>query len=75
MSECNKGLFYALIATWRQLCYKCQYILIKLCKGTQSSVLQNTLAVLLLMDISKVFDCQPHDLMATNSTAYSVFPQ
>ena len=54
--------------------YSCQYSLIKLCEDLRKAFDKGKFAGLLLMDLSKAFDCMPHDLLAAKLTAYKMNP-
>ncbi len=64
-------LYSALISAF-QKGFSCQYNLIKLCEDLKKALDDGKFAALLLMDLSKAFDCLPYDLMAAKLVAYGM---
>ncbi len=52
--------------------YSCQYSLMKLCEEMRQDMDCNEVVALIIMDLSKTFDCLPHDLMAAKLIAYDM---
>ncbi len=65
MDDFTQAVLSTLISAY-QKGYRCQYSLIKLCENLKKALDDGKFAAWLLMDISKAFDCLPHDLMAAN---------
>ncbi len=71
MKDFSQAVLSALISAYRKR-FSCQYSLIKLCDDLRKALDEGKFAALLLMDLSKAFDCLPHDLMATKIVAYGM---
>ena len=54
--------------------YSCQYSLMKLTEDMRKTLDNGEVATLALTDLSKTFDCLPHDLMVAKLTAYGMHP-
>jgi ribonuclease P/MRP protein subunit RPP40 len=52
--------------------HNCQYSLMKLVEDMRKALDDGSVASLLLMDLSKAFDCLPHDLLAAKLIAYGM---
>ncbi len=52
--------------------YSCQYSHMKLFEEMRQTMDCNEVVALIIMDLSKAFDCLPHDLMATKFIAYGM---
>ena len=50
--------------------YNTQHVLLRLIKEWQTSVDNNFLVGAVLMDLSKAFDCIPHDLLTAKLASY-----
>ena len=74
LSEFYEAVLSALISAYRKG-YSCQYSLIKLLEDLRKAFDSGKCAGLLLMDLSKAFDCLPHDLLAAKLTAYGMDPR
>ncbi len=70
LSQFYDVVLSALMSAYRKD-YSCQYSVIKLCEDLRR-VLDNGTFVRLLMDLSKTFDCLPHDLLAAKLSAYGM---
>ncbi len=68
---CNQHVLSDLISAYRKG-YSCQASLIKLCEEMRHAMDHSEVAALILMDLSKAFDCLPDDLMAAKLTAYGM---
>ena len=52
--------------------YSCQHILLRLIETWCKCLDENNLVGAILMDLSKTFDCLPHDLLIAKPEAYGV---
>ncbi len=71
MKHFSLAVLSALISAYRKG-YSFQYSLIKLCEDLRKALDDVKFGALLLMDLSKAFDCLPHDLMAATLLAYDM---
>ncbi len=68
-----KFLLSALMSAYRKG-YSSQYTIIKLCENLRRVLDDGKVAGLLLMDLSKAFDCLQHVLLAAKWLAYGMCP-
>ncbi len=54
--------------------YSCQSSLFKLCEEMRHALDHSEMSAMILMDLSKAFDCLPHNLMVAKLTAYGMSP-
>ena len=52
--------------------YSSQHVLLRLIEGWRQCLDENKVAGAILMDLSKVFDCLPHDLLIAKLEAYGL---
>ena len=52
--------------------YSCQFVLLRLIETWRKRLDENNLVGAILMDLSKAFDCLPHDLLIAKLEAYEV---
>ena len=52
--------------------YSSQHVLLRLIEGWHQWLDENTVAGAILMDLSKAFDCLPHDLLIAKLEAYGI---
>ncbi len=71
MNDFNQHVLSDLISAYRKG-YSCQASLMKLCEEMKHAMDDSEVAALILMDLSKAFDCLPHDKMADKLTAYGI---
>ncbi len=71
MNDFNQHVLSDPISAYRKE-YSCQASLMKLCEEMRHAMDHSEVAALILMDLSKAFDCLPHDLRAAKLTAYSM---
>ncbi len=71
MNDFNRHVLSDFISVFRKG-YSCQANLVKLCEEMRHAMDHSEVAALILMDLSKAFDCLPHDLMAAKSIAYGM---
>ncbi len=69
MNAFNKQVLSDMISAYRKG-YSCQSSLFKLCEEIRHAMDHSEIAAMILMDLSKAFDCLPHDLMVAKLTAY-----
>ncbi len=71
MNDFNQQVLSDIIPAYR-IGYSCHASLMKLCEEMRHAMDHSEVAALILMDLSKAFDCLPHHLMAAKLTAYSM---
>ena len=71
LKDFNQNVLSSLISAYRPG-YSCQYSLMKLVEDLRQALDKGKSAALLLMDLSKAFDCLPHDIMAAKLKAYGM---
>ncbi len=71
MTDFPQAVLSALISAYSKG-YSCQYSLIKLCEDLRKALDDGKFAALLLIDLSKAFDCLPHGPMAAKLVAYGM---
>ena len=63
--------FYPFISAYRK-CYSTQQVLVNLLEEWREKLGENFIVSTVLMDLSKAFDCIPHDLIIAKLTAYGI---
>jgi len=71
VNDFNKQVLSDLISAYRAG-YSCQASLMKLCEEMRHTMDHSNIAAMILMDLSKAFDCLPHDLMVGKLDAYGM---
>ena len=65
--------FHTFLSAFRKG-YGCQTALLKVIEDWKKALDQNKYVVAILMDLSKAFDCLPHDLLILKLKTYGVSP-
>ncbi len=71
LSQFYEVVLSALMSAYRKG-YSCQYSLIKLCEDLRRALDDRKSVGLLLMDLSKAFDCLSQNLLAAKLSAYGM---
>ncbi len=73
INDFNKQVLSDMISAYRKG-YSCQSSLFKLCEEMRHAMDHSEIAAMILMDLSKAFDCLLHDLMVAKLTANVMSP-
>jgi len=57
------------MAAYRQK-YSCQHVLLRIVDDCKQALEENKHVAVMLMDLSKAFDCLPHQIIIANQMAY-----
>ncbi len=55
--------------------YSCQYVLLEFGEEWRNALDNQEIKAALLMDLSKVFDAMPHDILVAKRNAYGMFKE
>ena len=69
--SCFDKYLSSFISTYRKN-YSTQQVLVRLLEEWREKLDENFIVVAVLMDLSKAFDCIPHDLIIAKLTAYGI---
>ena len=69
LSSVLKNLLSPFVSAYRE-CYSAQHVLIRLIEEWKENLDNNHVVGGVLMDLSKAFDCIPHDLLIAKLQAY-----